>query len=220
MIDGRSAADHRSRSNIMRDAALRYGDSSVPDPDVAADAYLSGQDYVVAYIGRAGQTDLSAEQGVVADDATVSNVDHVIDLRAASYAGLAYAGSVDAGIRLDLGIALDYYVSGLQDFVPAAGLAFIRTIILDTILDILVFNIDIFNFCEAEAVGAHYRSILKQDVVSQVAEFSYYGVGVGEEIAAYGCSAVDNCVGQEDCVVSDYGVFVDYYVWTEVRVLA
>ncbi len=53
-----------------------------------------------------------------------------------------------------------------------------------------------------------------------MAEFSYYGVGVGEEIVAYGYSAIDDYVGQEDGVVSDHYVFVDYYVGADVRVLA
>ncbi len=53
-----------------------------------------------------------------------------------------------------------------------------------------------------------------------MAEFPDYGVGVGEEIVAYGYSAIDDYVGQEDGVVSDNGVFVDDYVGAEMRVLA
>jgi hypothetical protein len=122
----------------------------------------------------------------------------VVDFCAASDAGLAYAGSVDAGVGLDLCVALDYYVAGLDDFVPAGG----------------------FVFRESEAVAAYYGSVLQQDVVSQAAEFSDYGMGVGEEILAYGCSAIDDYVGEEDGVVSDDDVFVDYYVGADVRVLA
>ncbi len=80
-------------------------------------------------------------------------VDQVVDLGAASDAGFAYAGAVDAGICLDLGIALYHYVAGLHDFVPAAGLVFIS-------------NIASFDLREAEAVGAYYGSILEQDVVA------------------------------------------------------
>ena len=43
---------------------------------------------------------------------------------------------------------------------------------------------------------------------------------VGEEIVAYGCSAIDDYVGQQYGVVSDDGVFLDYHVGAEVRVLA
>src|SRR5580704_2606809 len=53
-----------------------------------------------------------------------------------------------------------------------------------------------------------------------MAEFSYYGVGVSEEIVAYGGSAIDDYVGQQDGVVSYNGVFVDHYIGADVRVLA
>jgi hypothetical protein len=115
-----------------------------------------------------------------------------------SDAGLAYAGAVDAGVGLDLGVALDYYVAGLDDLVPVAFVV----------------------FGEAETVGAYDHSVLQQDVVSQVAEFPDHGMGVGEEIVADGDSAIDDYVGQEDGVVSDDDVFVDDYVGAEVRVLA
>jgi len=198
VIDGGSAADHGSGGNVVGDAALGYGYGSVADFYVAADAYLSGQDYVVAYVGRAGQAYLGAEERVVSYSAAVAYVDQVVDFGASSYAGLAYAGAVYAGVGLDLGVTLYYYVSGLHDFVPAG----------------------VVSFREAEAVAAYHGSILEQDIVSQLAEFSDYGVGVGEEIVAYGCSAINDYVGEEDGVVSDDDVFVDYYVGADVRVLA
>lgn len=198
VIDGGSAADHGSGGNVVGDAALGYGYGSVADFYVAADAYLSGQDYVVAYVGGAGQAYLGAEKRVVSYGTAVAYVDEVIDFCALPDASLAYAGSVDAGVGLDLCVALDYYVAGLDDFVPAGG----------------------FVFRESEAVAAYYGSVLQQDVVSQAAEFSDYGMGVGEEIVAYGCSAIDDYVGEEDGVVSDDDVFVDYYVGADVRVLA
>jgi hypothetical protein len=183
---------------------LRYGYGAVSDFYVAADANLSGQDYVVAYFGGAGEAYLGAEQGVVAYGATVAYVDEVVDFRASSYAGLAYAGSVDAGVGLEFGVAFDYNVAGLDDFVPAAGIFFIVVAVLG----------------EAETVAAYYGSVLEKYVVAQMAEFPDYGVGVGEEIVAYGYSAIDDYVGEEDGVVSDYGVGVDDYIGTEVRVLA
>src|ERR1019366_938295 len=62
VIDGGSAADHGSGGNVVRDAALRDGYGSVADFYVAGDAYLSGQDYVVAYVGGAGQAHLGADE--------------------------------------------------------------------------------------------------------------------------------------------------------------
>ena len=150
MIDGGSAAAHGSGGNVVGDAALRYGDGSISDFYVAADAYLSGQDYVVAYFGGAGQAYLGAEQSVVSYGAAVAYVDQVVQFRASSYAGLAYAGAGDAGVGLEFGVAPDYYVAGLDDFVPAAGIFFIVVAVLG----------------EAETVGAYYCSVLEKDVVS------------------------------------------------------
>src|SRR5260370_10577544 len=106
----------------------------------------------------------------------MADLDQVVDFRAASDAAFAYAGAVDAGVGLDLDVGFDHYVAGLDYFVPAG----------------------VVSFGEAEAVGAYYGAVLKQDVVSQVAEFSDYSMGVGEEIVAYRCSAIDDYVGQED----------------------
>jgi hypothetical protein len=79
VIDGGSAADHGSGGNVVGDAALGYGYGSVADFYVAADTYLPGQDYVVAYVGRAGQAYLGAEQRVVSDGAAVAYMDQVVD---------------------------------------------------------------------------------------------------------------------------------------------
>jgi hypothetical protein len=175
MIDGGSAADHGSGGNVVRDAALGYGYGAVSDFYVAADAYLAGQDHVVAYVGGARQAYLGAEQRVLSDGAAVAYMDEVVDFCAASDAGFAYAGSVDAGIGLDFGFALDGYVSGLEDFVPV-----VRVVL-----------------GEAEAVGAYDRAVLQDDVVSETAEFADYGMRVGEEIVAYGGSAINDYVRQE-----------------------
>ena len=201
MIDGGSAADHGSGGDVVRDAALGNGYGAVSYFDVAAAAYLSGQDHVVAYVGGAGEANLGAEQGVVSDDAAVADVDHVVDLRAAPDAGLSDAGTIDAGVGLDLDVALERYVAGLNDFVPVR------------LMGVLVLG-------EAEAVGANDGAILQEHIVSELAEFADYGVGVGKEIVADLGVAVDDGVGQEDSVVSDDGVFVDDYVGSEVGVFA
>src|SRR5260370_9064513 len=138
VIDGGSAADHGSGGNVVGDSALGYGYGSVSDFYVPADSYLSGQDYVVAYVGRAGQAYLGAEQRVVSDGAAVAYVDEVVDFCTSSDEGLANAGAIDAGVGLDLDVALYYYVAGLDYFVP----------------------VGLIVFCEAEAVGAYYCAVL------------------------------------------------------------
>jgi hypothetical protein len=204
VIDGGSAADHGSGGDVVGDAALGDGDGPVSDFYVPAYAYLSGQDYVVAHVGGAGQAHLGADQRVVSYGAAVADVDEIVQFSAAPDAGLAYAGSVDASVGLEFGIALYDNVAGLDNLVPAVAVVFVVVFILG----------------EAETVAAYDGAILQQNVVSQLAEFSYDGVRVGEEIVAYGYSAIDDHVGEEDGVVSDYYAFVDYYIGAEVRVLA
>src|SRR5208283_5924296 len=198
VIDGRSAADHGSGGNVVRDAALGDGDGSVSDLDVAGDAYLSGENHVVAYIRRSGQADLRDEQRVVAYGATVADLDQVVDLRAAPNAGFANAGAVDAGVGLDLDVAFDDHVAGLTDIVP------VSRVVLG----------------EAKPVDADLGAVLQQNVVSQSAEFPDHGVSVREEIVADGDSAIDDDVSQQDGVVSDDDVFVDHHIGTNVRILA
>src|SRR5271154_5217776 len=67
IVDGRIAADRGSGGNIVGDAALGCGYSSVSDFYVAAYSYLAGQDHIVAYVARAGQAYLPAEEGVASD---------------------------------------------------------------------------------------------------------------------------------------------------------
>ena len=97
----------------MRDAALRDGDGSVSNFHVAGNADLSGENHVVAYIGRSRQANLRDEQRVVAYAATVADLHQVVDLRAASNAGFANAGAVNAGVGLNLNIAFDDHVARL-----------------------------------------------------------------------------------------------------------
>ncbi len=79
MINSRSAADHGSWGYVLGNATLRDGDGSVSNFYVAAYAYLSRENYVVADVGRTCQADLGAQKCVVSDGAAVSDVDHVVD---------------------------------------------------------------------------------------------------------------------------------------------
>ena len=122
----------------MRDAALGDGDSAIPNFYVAADADLSRENDIVADIGCSGEADLRTKQRVVPDRAAMADVDHVVDLRAASNTSLADAGAVDARVRLNFRVALDDNISRLDDFVPAAFIVLRKP----------------------EAVGADHRTIL------------------------------------------------------------
>ena len=94
---------------------------------------------MVAYVGGSGEAYLGAEQSVVSYGAAVAYVDQVVQFRASSYAGLAYAGAVDAGVGLEFGVALNHDVARLDDFVP------VGFVVLG----------------EAETVAAYYYSVLQ-----------------------------------------------------------
>ena len=67
MIDGGSATDNRSSLDVASDAALRGDDSAIPNLAMTHDAHLSRENYVVAYIGRAGEADLRRQQRMFAN---------------------------------------------------------------------------------------------------------------------------------------------------------
>jgi hypothetical protein len=182
-----------------------YG--SVSYFDVAGDAYLSGENDIVAYVGGSGEAYLRAQESVFSDGAGVSDVDEVVDLGASGDVGAADVGAVDAGSGLDLDVVGDLDVAGLDDFVPAGSL-------------IAGFVFASFVFGETEAVGADDDGVLQEDIVSDAAEFADYYVSVGEEVVADFYSAIDGCVRQQDGVVADLDILVDDYVRTEVRVLS
>jgi hypothetical protein len=92
---------------------------------------------------------------------------------------------------LEFGLALDDYIAGLNDFVPAQAVGYV------------------FIFGEAETVAAYYDSVLEHDVVAYMAELADDGVRVREEVVADGDSAIDDNVSEEHGVVSDDGVFVE-----------
>ena len=86
----------------MGNAALGYGNRSVAYFYVAADADLSGKDYVVAYVRGAGQAYLGAKQRVTSDGAAVTDVNHIVNFCSPADASFADAGTVDAGVGLNL----------------------------------------------------------------------------------------------------------------------
>ena len=203
MIDGGGSADHGPRRNVVGDAALSDGDGAVADLYVAADSYLSREDGVVADVGGAGEADLGAEQGIVPDGAAVSDVDHVVDFGAAADARFSNAGTVDAGIGLNLRVTLDDDISGLDDFVPVG-----------------VGSVALLSLGEAKAIAADYGSVLQEDVVAEVTELAYDGVGMGEEVMADGGSAIDDDVGEDGGVVSDDDVLIDDDVGGDVGIFS
>ena len=53
--------------DVARNAALRGNDGAIPNLAMTHNTHLSRENYVVAYIGRAGETDLRRQQRMFAN---------------------------------------------------------------------------------------------------------------------------------------------------------
>lgn len=89
------------------DTCLASEDSIVTDGDMAIHAGLSGHDDVIADLGAAGDTDLRAEEIVLADLDIMSQMAKVIDLGAAADDGVIHRAIVDGGAGADLDVVSD-----------------------------------------------------------------------------------------------------------------
>ena len=97
------------------DACLPSEDGIVTDGDMAIHAGLSGHDDVIADLGAAGDTDLRAEEIVLADLDIMSQVTKVIDLGAAADDGVVHRTVVDGGAGADLDVISDDSAAQLAD---------------------------------------------------------------------------------------------------------
>ena len=102
MVEGGRSGEHRAWGNIAVEPGLGDGYDAVADVAVPGDPDLAGQDDVFADVGGSGQPHLGAQQRVFTHRRAVPHLHQVIDLDAVPNARGAYAGSVDAGVGLDL----------------------------------------------------------------------------------------------------------------------
>ncbi len=176
--------------------ALRSDDGCLAHLAVADYADLARQNHALADFRGAGEADLRAEQSIFADLRSVSDLHEIVDLDSAADAGFAYAGAVDAGVRLHFDVVFDDDRGGLGNLVP----------------------VSVGSLGEAEAVGADHDAVLQQDIVADAAVLAHHGVGVGKEIVADLCPAIDDHVRQQYGVVADLDVLVDDYIRADVGV--
>ena len=162
IVDGRVAANNLSSFDIAGDTALGSGYGSVSNRAMSGDANLTGEDDAFADGGRARETNLRAQKGILANFRAVAHLNEVVDLSPGLNAGLADGGAVDAGVGLYFDSVFEDRGAGLKDFVPgAAGLA-----------------------SEAEAVGTYDCAVLDDHVVAQLAVLADYSMSVGEKVVA------------------------------------
>jgi hypothetical protein len=158
---------------------------------------LAGEDAVVADFGGAGEAGLAADHIVGAKLGGVAYQDEVVDFGAATYAGFAHRGAVDAGVGLDFDVVFEDRRAGLDHFVPSA----------------------VFLFSKAQSVAADDGAGLEDYSVAYAAVFADHSVGVGEEIVADFGALIDGYETVQDCVLAHFYILVDEAVGTDVGAL-
>ncbi len=143
-------------------AGLTGRDHSISNRAMSGDSDLSGENDVLAHVGRSCQSYLGAEQCVFSHARSMAYLHQVIDLGAPRNPRNAHAGPVDTGVGLDLHLIGDLDRSGLCDLVPAP---------------VLVLG-------ETEAIGADDGAVLQDDMVAYPAAFADDGMRVREKVSA------------------------------------
>ena len=132
---------------------------------------------------------------MLADRRTVSDLCEIVDLDAATNAGLADTGTIDTGIGLHFNVTLQDRWARLCDLLPAVAVA-----------------------GKAKAVATHYSAVLQDDIVPKRTELADDSVRVGKEAGANSSATIDDHMRQQDRVVADLDVIVDDHICADVGV--
>src|SRR5260370_39301505 len=187
MVKRRRAADHRSRLDIAMGPALRRHDYTVADFAMPGHADLTGEDHVLADLGRTRESEPRGQHGVFSGAAIVTDVREVIELGIAANARLAQAGPVDTAVGLDLHIVFDHDCAGLRNLVP-------HPVVVGG---------------KAETVGADHYAVVKQHIVADLATLANRNMGVGEKAVADLDVAIDHYVRPQDTVLANLHSSID-----------
>ena len=116
MGQGGDAADHGFWRDIVGDGGAGGDHGTVANGLVIADGDLSAENYGGAEGGAAGESGLTDDDAVRADDDVVPYLDEIVDFGAMADARHAELGAVDADAGADLHIILNNNGSDLRDF--------------------------------------------------------------------------------------------------------
>ena len=192
IIHRRIARIDGSGGDVRGNAALRGERGTIADREMSSGADPTGENHAIADVRGARKPNLAAEQRVLADFASVPDLDEVVDFRSAADLRLADGGAVNRAVRLNFDVVANHRDSRLSHFFP-------------------------FPVCfsrEAEAVAADDHSVLQQDAVSDAAVLADARVRVSEEIVADFRAAID----RDEAV--QYGVRADLDIFGNVAVRA
>jgi hypothetical protein len=97
---------------------LRGGDDTVADRQMPGGSNLAAENHLISYVRAAGQACLSAKQSVLSDGRAMTDLNEVIDLRAAPDCRSSDARAVDDRTGAYFDIIRYYDGSGLRDLLP------------------------------------------------------------------------------------------------------
>src|SRR5262249_39873077 len=85
---------------------------------MAADTDLAGENHSIANTRTARHSNLGAEQRILANDTGMSNLNQIIEFRAALDSGLAGRSSINSSAGADLDVVFDNDTTDLRDLQP------------------------------------------------------------------------------------------------------
>lgn len=184
IVDGGIAGVHRTWRDVVGNTALGGNDAAIADGEMSGRADLAGENAAVADLGGSGEADLAAEHGIGAYAGGVADDDEVVELGAPADASFTDGSAVDAGVGLDFDVIFKDCRSRLLHFVPGSVALLGKT----------------------KSIAADDDTVLKDDAIADLAEFSDDGMGVGEEIIADARALVNGDKAVKHGVAADMGV--------------
>jgi len=197
LIVNRGVAAHdRPRRNVIGDSTLRGSDRAIPDRAVSGHSNLSCKNDFLSNLSGSGQAHLRAKQRIFPDAGSMSHLHQVVDLRPAGDTRFANAGTIDTRVCLDLNVVLNdsrprlYYLAPMTELILG----------------------------EAEPVASDHNAVLQDHIVSDPAILADNRMGMGQEVIADFCAAIDDRVRKQDSVVANLNVFANHDVWADMGV--
>jgi hypothetical protein len=151
-------------------------EGAFPDSQMTRRTGLSHDDRSATHDRAPGKTRLGHDQGVFANIAVMSDLDEIVDLRAASNPGLVQGRAIDGRVRADFDIVFDDDATTLSHRDGTTG--FVRHV--------------------AEAVRAEHDSGLKYDAIPDSSVFTQNSAGVDPTITADLDLRHERCIRRDD----------------------
>src|SRR5207302_2037525 len=152
---------------------------------VAGASGLTGKDAPIADFGRAGQSDLAAEQCVCANSGCVANKHEVVQLGAPADSRFSDGSPVHTGVGLHLDVVFQHCRTGLQHLVPSA----------------------IVLMGKSKPVSADNHPVLQDHAIPNAAMLAHHSMSMREEVVSDLRAAVDSDEAVQHGIAAKFVVF-------------